>query len=133
MNRTIKFRAWDIARKKTFFPSSINWKDGALWVCDSYGDNRGEYELTTPHDFLMQFTGLLDKNGEEIYENDLIECYSKSGEKVYTYPHIVELPDFYREIWSENENNFPAREGEKINVLVVGNVYQNPELLPPLE
>lgn len=114
--RPIKFRAWDKKTKK--------WVDSKnLYINSATGEAYTKYgELGKWDDdlVLMQFTGLLDKNGKEIYEGDILDCRSLNGnEHVYNYE--VKIPDFFQEIWS--------KQGE--NVFVVGNIYENPELLKP--
>lgn len=119
--REIKFRAW-IGNEMVYW----GFVDGGF-ISPPASLGTGQNAFNVPQ---MQFTGLHDKNGNEIYEGDLIECYTTSGDKVYTYPHEVKLPDFYREIWSSRlEKYLPAELGERTKVLVVGNIYENPELL----
>lgn len=111
--RTIKFRAWDKALKTmSYSPLHSIGFDGKLY----YGNaDFKDYPVE-----LMQFTGLLDKNGVEIYEGDIVRCYDKSGEMVYD--REVDFYEFRREIWSEVD------ETGRTKVEVLGNVYENPEI-----
>ena len=70
----------------------------------------------------MQYTGLKDKNGKEIYEGDIICAYDRNGSVVYD-----ELRASYivHDRWSEVLCHV-ANACE-----VIGNIYENPELLKP--
>ena len=59
--REIKFRAWDTELKKMFPPEDIIGLEG------NTSKNVPDYLI------LLQYTGLKDKDGKEIYENDIIE------------------------------------------------------------
>jgi uncharacterized phage protein (TIGR01671 family) len=118
MSREIKFRAWDEERKEMFYPTQlipVSYKrnQSTCLTCQRYtGDG-----FST----LMQYTGLKDKNGKEIYEGDIIE-----------YPQRQVRDDNVIRwhgsgFWMEH-----ADDGSKFlpsSMEVIGNIYENPELL----
>lgn len=118
--REIKFRAWDKEKKKMEFVGAIDWTENEkIITCNTsttkhYSFQEGEQE----DDFvLMQYTGLKDKNGKEIYEGDIVKMLvdSLNGEE------NVEVKWRKEGFW-QYFNGFD-------NCEVVGNIYSNPELL----
>ena len=69
---------------------------------------------------LMQYTGLKDKNGNEIYESDIVKRYANNGlVKYIENKFVISIPVGKREIIIGNLDNTE----------VIGNIYENPELL----
>lgn len=164
MNRPIKFRAWDIEKKEflkiTDFGFSFsgvecginpNGNDSFLTPADS---DKGEYYSGSMLSLyfgkrieLMQFTGLTDKNGKEIYESDLVEfagiiftvgyyqnnaCFTlftvspKTSGK-YQASSGVPIRDFN---FLNDGNSGYKRDIKKVfPIEVIGNIYQDKHLI----
>lgn len=125
--RTIKFRAWDKKRQVmigTDYPN--NWGNNKEeWYCDvDMMDLIGIENINSNDKFeLMQSTNILDVDGNLIYEGDIVERFNHISTRT-----IVE--------WKQDKStgigfNISAnqRNGDKTCWKVIGNLYQNPELL----
>lgn len=122
-----KFRAWDRIKKRMFLVLEIDYENEL--VSDE------TYWNTIPSDDvkLMQSTGLKDKNDKEIYEGDIIKY------KRYNYGFTYTDAVGYGTIGLIKNNDkiglistFAGMSIENIDlssVKVVGNIYENPELL----
>ena len=117
MKREIKFRAWEDRRM-------IDW-EYLQGLFDHYEPEGGSYFMflvNSPSSKLMQYTGLKDKNGVEIYEGDIVKNH------VYVNPIIVgfgnenKLGFYYSYDFAKNAYGDNQWE-------VIGNIHQNPELL----
>lgn len=83
--------------------------------------------LNTPG-ILMQFTGLKDKNGKEIYEGDLLYCKKTSEMFPDEDRWISDVR--YSEASFTYRGDDPLEENECLEEMeVIGNIYENPELL----
>lgn len=126
MNREIKFRIWnDYDKKMIYWNELLKNKLANIFTIPSYNK------------WLMQYTGLHDKNGKEIYEGDivLLDCYyyeepAFDGEFKVIYDDIngmwilVDLENKDRGfVFGEIRSYYKAE------IEVIGNIYDNPELL----
>lgn len=129
-SRPLKFRAWDEKLKKMFVPSHI---DGhGILVTDEQHDEgcactphrKGTHPIEYPNPYtLMQFTGLHDKNGKEMYEGDALRHLNGTvGVVEFDRAHftVAERRRDGRKIWNAIDD-----EGWEI----IGNIYSTPELL----
>lgn len=123
MNRKIKFRAWDESRKEMItnfgrleqsMPELLQNDEYGNIFCGHYEDNGDWIEPV-----LMQYTGLKDKNGKEIYEGDILGWEKFEGTKNQTR-WIVQY---------NNERGFKNWSSSDNDEIVIGNIYENPELL----
>ena len=138
--REIKFRCWDTENKQMLKVQELDFEDtfygGRLSIrVDMYNDYFDMEDM-----ILMQYTGLKDKNGKEIYEGDI----AKITEKKNILKHkVIPMKPIIAEIsWSEEYLAYilittsvkDAFENladylEEYDIEVIGNIYDNPELL----
>lgn len=117
--RTIKFRVWDNQFKK--------WGNAAdVRINASNGHVHGKFSTGNVEDWkLLQFTGLLDKNGEEIYEGDILSY--RNFDKIIVVEYAEHVASYVGYTEDKTEGCYPlARDVDELEV--IGNIYQNPEL-----
>lgn len=119
--REIKFRAWD--------------KKDKLWVA-GWSIGQAGVQTETSNKVFMQYTGLQDKNGKEIFEGDVMPIVIENlGESIKTVNGVVKFEQgqwnikyfhpFQKEIYLANLYSLLERAEKE----VIGNLYENPELL----
>lgn len=126
-----KFRAWDKERNEMNYKVMVgncdtddeNWTCPIIWI-----EKRQDWlHFDDDYECIMQSTGLKDKNGKEVFIGDIIKCtrgclHEVYIEKEYGGTYFRGMPAVYlkglREgyAWTEHEE-------------IVGNIYENPELL----
>lgn len=118
--REIKFRAWDQKNKVIVTDFTKNHKA----MLDCIGD------LFTHVDYqLMQFTGLRDKNGKEIYEGDIVrdDGYAECRDMVVSFDEATCC--FTRD--PKNNTHFQLSKHRTWMYEVIGNIHETPGLLAP--
>lgn len=123
MKREIKFRAWHINEK-----NMLSW----ILLTQSAFDFLIYKVLTNQYDYeIMQFTGLHDKNRKEIYEGDIViqEKWVSVGNYVPSHGVVkYKGVGFTCECFGDWKGSDADLNG---NAVVIGNIYENPELLQP--
>lgn len=122
-----KFRAWDKLNNEMYVVEQINFNRGEFESI-GYGITflRGADKV-----ILMQSTGILDKNGKEIFEGDILGIETDEGilnvNIFWDEEHVL----FMFESKKHNEKELLAElvEDNTYPFAILGNIYENPELL----
>src|ERR1043165_9203079 len=134
--RPIKFRAWDNAHSRFFAPTYEAYKgiledlhislSGDLCIRSAY---KFTHQSMFPHRFILeQFIGLLDKNGKEIYEGDIVAYYEFLPNETWDGGKVVIA-------WDEKNARFTTPLTEAAfnvppeSVKIMGNIHENPDLI----
>ena len=115
--REMKFRAWLIEEKKMVIPESV--EEERIWLKGDRGF------LTRKFVKLMQFTGLKDKNGKEIFEGDKIKGeYVRGTDEILKINGMVEYQDT-QSCYVINDGNVKIPLMYFIDGLeVIGNIFE---------
>ena len=138
-----KFRAWDKENDRMIYPSNndvyFNLTDDGISIEDlALEPYDGVFPLLDS--VLMQSTGLNDKNGVEIFEGDVVKVNEDAGYSYITnvywggsdnYPafdlNVEHIPTEW--FYESNILSAIASSGESETIEIIGNIYENPELL----
>ena len=127
-----KYRAWDSANKEMFKDTFAITENGQVVVVEQESVASSPDYVFVYHLVIMQSTGLKDKNGKEIFEGDIVQfedCYEVS-DFLYINTGIIE--------WCQGGFHVTNRDsvlmedlldGDSLDVIIIGNIYENPELL----
>lgn len=122
-----KFRAWDKENDRMIYPSTegvcFELDDDGINILDVSGDYPEDHTFPAIDSFLMQSTGLKDKNGVEIYCGDAVEWLGHRG--------IVEF------VLNNQQTMIIGASGyitdldysTDFNTAVIGNIHENPKIL----
>ena len=132
MNREIKFRAWDTKCKEMMFTGfhlmgevmAFNMIEG--YIFDHMEGASSSLERWNDIE-VMQYTGLKDKNGKEIYEGDLIRDSDSDyiGEVIFDPETLCFTTRFQdNDLWG-----FVPQHGKDNHCEVIGDIWENKELL----
>jgi len=133
--REIKFRAWDDYRKAMSDEVDIYCETGIIWwVAQWRGEDGGKIEAFDSDgkgNSLMQYTGLKDKNGKEIWEGDIVifvPGYSFALEDKDTFIGYVKWIDDNAGFFIAHNHYDDLMDLDVVDK-VIGNIWENKELL----
>ncbi len=153
--KEVKYRAWDIVDEKWYNVVGLELKEGKLSAVIVEEDGKIYKSLPNVDCILTQYTGKKDKNGVDIYEDDIGRCFkanhelAKDMEWTSGYSNAVIRnngwgfyfdninPEDYEFFYSPDGSRFHISDNIKLREYeeceVIGNIYENPELLEELK
>lgn len=142
MKREFKFRSWIISQKKMIkvFGFNEHLVFEQTWDSPSIKENIFEIEDCV----LMQFTGVKDKKGVDVYEGDIIKSIHSDSDRSGRFFLEQKLPLSLNGVMTYNDRHAQfeiVMEKNSLNIVstsigwchedfeVIGNIFENPELL----
>ena len=136
--REIKYQVWDKKSQTMCIVLQLEWIDGKLYAHYFHSPHLGKVRKTldTTENPLLQFTGLHDKNGKEIYDSYVMLWPDEYKQVIWFNEKHIEtsvrdieksqkLYDYMDVHFGYHfDSQHPVEQGE-----VIGNIYENPELV----
>lgn len=124
MSREIKFRVWDVENKEMLNVQELDFEPtfygGRIAIRpDQYNDY-----FDTEDMILMQYTGVNDRCGKEIYENDIVYVAGEDENATIEWDEQTARFIIHFDGWIADFDNYYGKELE-----IMGDIYNNPELL----
>ena len=131
-----KYRAWDSAKKEMFKDTFAITESGQVVVVEQESVASFPDYVFVEHLVIMQSTGLVDRDGKIIFEGDVVqfEDCSEASDFLYINTGIIE--------WCQGGFHVTNRDsvlmedlldGDSLDVTIIGNIYENRELLEDKE
>ena len=131
-----KYRAWDSAKKEMFKDTFAITESGQVVVVEQESVASFPDYVFVEHLVIMQSTGLVDRDGKIIFEGDVVqfEDCSEASDFLYINTGIIE--------WCQGGFHVTNRDsvlmedlldGDSLDVTIIGNIYESPELLEDKE
>ena len=138
MEDRFKFRAWNKMTKTMKEVSQLNFSEEQVGNCPNDSGKCTVHLYWQPSMIVMQCTGLRDKNGKLIYEGDILRVIGNRNTSGYGVVEYLQAGcQFFVNGYLNNPSPYhPRKKGEFYQQLqewlcteVIGNIYENPELL----
>lgn len=124
----LKFKAYHKTRKIILPVIKIEWFNEKMFKVTVEGSpEQGQYIWLHHEIVLMQYTGRVDKNGQEIFQGHVVKD-SLQHEKLWKIEYRVDS-EYVGFIPVEIETNYISQFVSWKNMEIIGDIYQNPELL----
>lgn len=127
----LKFKAYVPALNKTVNVIGLNPLNKTVYLShwELFGREGDDvlmnfHEDVEDHVTVRQYTGLKDKEGEEIYAGDIVSLSEEFDENKF-YAIEWQINGYWLDGWDGNEYGFP----DENNLEVIGDIWENPELL----
>lgn len=127
------FRAWHPEKRKMYAVAKIEmWGDPDQAICDLAAMNEELFDIYLRNVKIMRYTGRKDINGKEIFEGDIVsfdDC--TSTDSGYWEQSCMGVVEWCNETVSfEVTNRLSAKSYEVLDeCIIMGNIYENPDLL----
>ncbi len=144
--REIKFRLWCKDLEEIIEVNKMGFENNELWYIECIDHDKELLYFPEKNDHvLMQYTGLKDKNGKEIYEGDILETTSELLTNLGRTRTGRYHTSYNKVIWKDDGWGYEVIENNGIGLIngfqnkgllnatkyskVIGNIYENPNLI----